>query len=49
MMENGFYFILKAPFVVQHLIFFLTFWSCKKPDLIRKIKLTSNVMTSQPG
>ena len=26
-----------------------TFWSCRKNGLIRKIKLTSKFMTSQPG
>ena len=27
----------------------MTFWSCRKNDLIRKIRLTSKFMTSQPG
>ena len=27
----------------------MTFWSCKKNGLIRKIMLTAKVMTSQPG
>ena len=40
--ENAFYFILKALFVT-------TFWSCRKNNLIRKIRLTSKFMTSQPG
>ena len=26
----------------------MIFWSCRKKDLIRKIKLTSKFMTSQP-
>lgn len=33
MMENGFYFILKAPFVVQHLIFFFDFLVMQKTRL----------------
>ena len=40
--ENVFYFMLKALFVT-------TFWLCRKNDLIRKIRLTSRFMTSQPG
>ena len=27
----------------------MTFWSCRKNGLIRKIRLTSKFMTSQPG
>ena len=27
----------------------MTFWSCRKNGLIRKIRLTSRFMTSQPG
>ena len=27
----------------------MTFWSCRKNDLIRKIRLTAKFMTSQPG
>ena len=27
----------------------MTFWSCRKNGLIRKIRLTSKLMTSQPG
>ena len=27
----------------------MAFWSCRKNGLFRKIKLTSNFMTSQPG
>ena len=30
-------------------MFLLTFWSCRKNDLIRKIRLISKFMTSQPG
>ena len=39
-MKNAFYFILKALFVLK--IF-------RKNDLIRKIRLISKFMTSQPG
>ena len=41
-MENAFYFILKALFVLT------TFWSCRKNGLIRKIGLISKFMASQP-
>ena len=27
----------------------MTFWSCRKNGLIRKLRLTSKFMTSQPG
>ena len=27
----------------------MTFWSCRKKGLIRKIRLTTKFMTSQPG
>ena len=48
MMKNAFYFILKALFFLsRYLNFVMTFWSCRKNSLIRKIRLTS--MTSQPG
>ena len=33
----------------RYLIFFLTFWSGRKNGLIRKIRLISKLMTSQPG
>ena len=42
MMKNAFYFILKALFV-------LTFSSCRRNGLIRKISLISKFLTSQPG
>ena len=35
MMENAFYFVLKALFILK--IFVLTFWSCRKNDLIFEI------------
>ena len=50
MMENAFYFTLKALFVLKIFKFFvMTFCSCRKNDSIRKIKLISKSMTSQPG
>ena len=30
-------------------MFVLTFWACRKNGLIRKIRLTSKFMTSQPA
>ena len=48
MMKNAFYFILKARSQGIE-IFVLIFWACRKNDLIRKIRLISNFMTSQPG
>ena len=50
MMKNAFYFILKALFVLK-LFTFLSrlFWSCRKNGLIRKLRLISKFMTSQPG
>ena len=47
MKKNAFYFILKALFAIKS--FALTFWSCKKNGLIRKMRLISKFMTSQPG
>ena len=41
------YFILKAIFVLR--MFVLTFWSSRKNSLIRKIRLISKFMTSQPS
>ena len=50
MMKNAFYFILKALFYFQNIQdFALTFWSFRKNGLIRKIRLISKFMTSQPG
>ena len=43
MMKNAFYFILKGLSVLK------TFRSCRKNGLIRKIRLTSKLMMSQPG
>ena len=50
MTKNVFYFVLKAFFVLKMFTFFFTtFWSCRKSSLIRKIRLISKFMTSQPG
>ena len=49
MMKNTFYFIWKALFVLKIFNFCLDFWSCGKNGLIRKIRLISKFMTSQPG
>ena len=50
MIKNSFYFNLKALFVLKIFKFlWRLFWSCRKSGLIRKIKLTSKFMTSQPG
>ena len=49
-MGNAFYFILKALFILEIFQFFVTtFWSCRENGLIRKVKLTSKFMASQPG
>ena len=46
-MKNAFYFTLKAFFYSQDIqIFVLIIWSC---SLIRKIRLFSKFMTSQPA
>ena len=48
--EKCFWFHLKSSFRSQDIYFFiLTFWSCRKNGLIRKIRLISKFMTSQPG
>ena len=48
--EKWFLFHLKSSFHSQDIyVFVTTFWSCKKSSLIRKIRLTSKFMTSQPG
>ena len=46
--EKYFLFHLKNSFRSQD-IFALTFWLYRKNDLIRKIRLISNFMTSKPG
>ena len=48
MMENVFYFVLKALFVLKIFKFLSRhFLSCRKNGLITKIRLTSKFMTSQ--
>ena len=51
MMKNVFYFGLKALFVAKifQFLFVTTFWSYRKNGLVRKIRLTSKLMTSEPG
>ena len=50
LMGNVFYFILKALFILKIFQFFvMTFWSCRENGLIRKIRLTSKFMASQPA
>ena len=46
-MKNTFYLILKALFILKILKFGLTFWSCRKIDSMKKMRLISNFM-SQP-
>ena len=50
MMKNVFYFIVK-PYFIDKIFNFLSwfFLSSRKNSLIRKIKLISKFMTSQPG
>ena len=45
LMKNAFYFILKALFLLKVFSFFLSY---RKNALIRKIKLISESVTSQP-
>ena len=50
MIKNAFYFILKALFFLEVFNFcIMNFWSCRKNGLIRKIRIISKFMTSQPG
>ena len=47
-MKNRLLFHLKSSFRSQDIyIFALTFWSCRKNDLIRKTRLISKFMTAQ--
>ena len=49
-MKNGFYCILKALFVLKTFKFLSqVFGHVGKNGLMRKIRLTSKLMTSQPG
>ena len=49
--DNKFFlFHLKSFFLSQYIqVFVTTFWSSRKNSLVRKIRLTSKFMTSQPG
>ena len=48
--EKCLLFHLKRSFCSQDIYVFVTiFWLCRKNGLIRKIRLTSKFMTSQPG
>ena len=48
--EKRFLFHRKSSFRSQDiLVFVMPFWSCRKNGLIRKIRLTSRFVTSQPG
>ena len=48
--EKSFFFRLKSYFCSQDIsVFVMTFWSCRKNDLIRKTRLTSKFMTWQLG
>ena len=49
MMKNAFYFILKVLLFSRYFVFVTTFLSCRRNSLIRKIRLTSKLLTSQPG
>ena len=50
MLINAFYFTFRSFFHSKDIyIFVLTFWSCRKNDLIRKIRLILKIMSSQPG
>ena len=45
-----FLFHLKSSFCSQDIkVFVMTFWSCRKNSLIRKMRLTLKFMTLQPG
>ena len=49
MMKNAF-FHLTSLFRSQDIhVFIMTFWTCRKNGLIRKIRLISEFMMSQPG
>ena len=50
MMENAFLRQVKSSFRSQDIkVFVLTFWACGKNGLVRKIRLVSEFMASQPG
>ena len=48
--EKCFLFHLKSSFRTQDIFVFVKpYWLCRKNGLIRKVGLTSKLMTSQPG
>ena len=48
--EKCFLFHLQSSFLSQDIwTFILSFWACRKNGLIRKIRLISKLITSQPG
>ena len=48
--KKCFLFHLESSSLFQGIwVFVMTFWPCRKNGLIRKIRLTSEVMTSQPS
>ena len=48
--DKKFLFHLNSFFLSQYIqVFVTTFWSSRKNSLVRKIRLTSKFMTSQPG
>ena len=50
MMKKAFEFHLKSSFCSQDIeVYVLNFWSFRKNGLIRKIRLISKFMMSQPG
>ena len=49
MMKNAFYFTSKVFYYSRYLSFCLDFLVMQQNGLIRKIRLISNFMTSQPG
>ena len=49
MMKNAFYFILEALFVLKLFKFLSQLFGHVGNSLIRKLRLTSKFMTSQPG
>ena len=48
-MKNAFLFHLKSSFRSEDISVFVTFRSCRKNGLIRKISLILKFMASQPG
>ena len=49
MMKNALYFISKALYFLKIFKFVLTFWLSRKSRMIKKVRLISNFIMSQPG